>query len=259
MAPKRILIISEASDLHSNAVAWALRKKGHDCESLFTPDFPTLLGLSTRVGPGDPAGRFILRGPDVVEEDRSAPFDTVWLRRPGGPVLPEDMHPGDRQVAARQCEIFLAGVAPFLAQGAGTFWVNRAATDWRAGQMYVGMEPYDLPPEIAAGCRRLLREFDLAHMSVDFIVGPDGEHTFLEINPQGQFLFLETRTGLPLLDMFSEFLVAGRRDFTWREDHEIVRFTEFEAHWKQSWRAEAARHAHLIRPLGAPDAAEEKS
>ena len=384
MAPKRILIISEASDLHSNAVAWALRKKGHDCESLFTPDFPTLLGLSTRVGPGDPAGRFILRGPDVVQEDRSAPFDTVWLRRPGGPVLPEDMHAGDRQVAARQCEIFLAGVAPFLDQGAGTFWVNppasdvaaqskacqlrsaaragleipetlisndpaeiraflrehggtvahkllrpaswlvqdeeggehiyaaytvpvsedelpdddtlrlcpgifqpylpkqfeirvaclgdhlvairinsqtndRAATDWRAGQIYIGMEPYDLPPEIAAGCRRLLREFDLAHMSVDFVVGPDGEHTFLEINPQGQFLFLEARAGLPLLDMFSEFLVAGRRDFTWREDHEIVRFTEFEAHWKQSWRAEAARHAHLIRPLGAPDAAEEKS
>jgi len=131
-----------------------------------------------------------------------------------------------------------------------------AYEDW---EQVKGISTEDLPPEIAAGCRRLLREFDLAHMSVDFVVGPDGEHTFLEINPQGQFLFLEARAGLPLLDMFSEFLVAGRRDFTWREDHEIVRFTEFEAHWKQSWRAEAARHAHLIRPLGAPDAAEEKS
>jgi hypothetical protein len=382
MTPKRILIVSEASDLHSNAVAWALRKKGHDCESLLTPDFPTLLGLSMRVGPDDPAGRFLLRGPDVVREDRSAPFDTIWLRRPGAAVLPADMHPGDRQVAARQCEIFLAGVAPFLEQNAGTFWVNRpesdvaaqqkacqlrsaarcgleipetlisndpaeiraffrehgvvahkllrpaswlvqdeegehilaaytvpvaedqlpdddtlrlcpgifqpylqkqfevrvaclgnhlaairinsqtddrAATDWRAGQFYVGMEPYELPPDVAAGCRRLLADLDLAHMSVDFVVDPQGRHIFLEINPQGQFLFLENRAGLPLLDMFSEFLAAGTRDFTWREDHEIVRFAEFEERWKRTWRDEAARHAHLIRPLGAPDAAEEKS
>ena len=77
MVPKRILIVSEASDLHSDAVAWALRKKGHDCELLLTPDFPTLLGLSLRVGPDDLAGQFVLRGPGVVQEDRSAPFDTV--------------------------------------------------------------------------------------------------------------------------------------------------------------------------------------
>jgi hypothetical protein len=384
MAPKRILIISEASDLHADAVAWALRRKGHDCESLFTPDFPTLLGLSMRVDPGDRTGHFLLRGPGLngrPREGSGAPYDAVWFRRPGAPVLPEDMHPGDRQVATRQCEIFLAGVTPFLDQGAGTFWVNppasdvtaqqkscqlrsavraglqipptlisndpaairaffreqggvvahkllrpaswvatdgdreqvyaaytvpvsadqlpdddtlrlcpgifqpylpkqfevrvaclgnllvalrinsqsdeRAATDWRAGQFYVDMEPYELPPEVAAGCRRLLAELDLAHMSADFVVGPDGGHTFLEINPQGQFLFLETRAGLPLLDMFSELLAAGSRDFTWREDHEVLRFADFEAQWKQTWRAESARHAHLVRPLGAPDAEEE--
>jgi hypothetical protein len=381
MTRKRILIISEASDLHSAAVAWALRQKGHDCECLFTPDFPTLLGLSTRVDPGDPGGRFILRGAGIVQEDRSALFDTVWLRRPGGPVLPDDMHPGDRQVAQRQCEMFLAGVAPFLDQDAGTFWVNppasdvlaqqkacqlrlaaraglaipptlisndpveiraffreqggvvahkllrpaswlvrdeggehifaaytvpvaedqlpdddtlrlcpgifqpylaksfevrvaclgdllvavridsqaddRAATDWRAGQFHVAMTPYELPPDVAAGCRRLLRDLGLAHMSADFVVGPGGEHTFLEVNPQGQFLFLETRAGLPLLDMFAEFLVAGRRDFDWRAAPGAVRFADFEAIWKDTWREDEARHAHLKRPLGAPDAPRE--
>jgi hypothetical protein len=389
MTRKRILIVSEASDLHSEAVAWALREKGHDCECLFTPDFPTLLGLTTRVDQGDPAGRFVLRGPGIVQEDRSAPFDTVWLRRPGAPVLPDGMHPGDRQVAQRQCEMFLAGVAPFLdhgnqnGQGSGTFWVNppasdvlaqqkacqlrlaaragltipptlisndpveiraffkehggvvahkllrpaswlvrdeagehiyaaytvpvaedqlpdddtlrlcpgifqpylaksfevrvaclgdllvavridsqaddRAATDWRAGQFHVAMMPCELPPEVAAGCRRLLRDLGLAHMSVDFVVGPGGEHTFLEINPQGQFLFLETRAGLPLLDMFAEFLVVGSLGFTWRASPGAVRFADFEAIWKETWREEAARHAHIRRPLGAPDAAPEET
>jgi len=390
MTGKRILIVSEASDLHSDAVAWALRRKGHSCECLFTPDFPTLLSLSMRVDPADPAdpgnpgnclGRFLARGLGIEIEDSDAPFDTVWLRRPGGPVLPEEMHPGDRQVATRQCEIYLAGLAAFLDRGpdrSRTFWVNpaerdataqhkphqlrcavraglaipptlfsndpaeiraffrehgglvahkllrpaswiahdgerehvyaaytvpvtedqlpeddvlrlcpgifqpylaksfeirvaclgehlvaarinsqtdeRAATDWRAGQMYVEMEPYELPPEVAAGCRRLLAELDLAHMSADFVVGPQGEHTFLEVNPQGQFLFLEDRAGLPLLDMFSEFLAAGRRDFAWRADHDLVRFSEFEETWRRTWRVEDAKHAHLRRPLGAPDA-----
>ena len=131
---------------------------------------------------------------------------------------------------------------------------DRAATDWRAGQMHIEMEPYELPAEVAAGCRRLLRDLGLAHASIDFIVDPDGEHVFLEVNPQGQFLFLETRAGLPMLDMFSEFLVAGTRDFTWREDdHEVIRFEEFEVIWKETWRTDATRHAHFRRPLGAPD------
>jgi hypothetical protein len=131
---------------------------------------------------------------------------------------------------------------------------DRAATDWRAGQFHVGMEPYELPPEVAAGCRRLLRALGLAHMSVDFVVAPDGAHTFLEINPQGQFLFLETRAGLPLLDLFSEFLVVGTREFSGRQGHDAVRFADFEAIWKRTWREEGARHAHIQRPLGAPDA-----
>jgi hypothetical protein len=377
MAPKRILIISEASDLHSDAVAWALRKKGHDCELLLTPDFPTLLSLSMRVAPDDRTGLLLMRGPGVIQNDRSEPFDTIWFRRPGLPVLPEDMHPGDRQVALRQCEAFQAGLLAFLDRGPETFWVNplasdatalhkpyqlrsavrcglkvpetlisndpdeiraflrkqggvaahkllrpaswtardgerervyaaytvpvteeqlpdddvvrlcpgifqpflrksfevrvaclgdllaairinsqtddRAATDWRAGQMHVGMEPYELPDEVAAGCRRLLRDLRLVHASIDFVVDPDGEHVFLEVNPQGQFLFLETRAGLPMLDMFSEFLAAGRRDFTWREDHEVIRFDEYEVIWKETWRADATRHAHFRRPLGAPD------
>jgi hypothetical protein len=380
MSGKRILIVSEPGDLHSDAVAYALRRKGHLCDCLFTTDFPTLLGLSLHLAPGDRTGRFLMRGPDVTEEDASEPFDTVWMRRPGSPVLPEEMHPGDREIAARQCEYLLAGVAPFLDRETKTFWVNhpasdvaaqqkacqlrsaarvgltipetlisndpaeirpflrrhggvaahkllrpacwvsqgdagervfsaytvavmeeqlpddsvlrlcpaivqpllekdfevrvaclgdfllavrihsqtdsRAATDWRAGQFHVEMEPYTLPAEVAEGCRRLLRELGLTYGSLDFVMTPQGAPIFLEVNPQGQFLFLELRAGLPLLDMFSEFLAAGTRDFTWRDDHEIVRFADYEEHWKRTWRSEAARHVQLRRPIGVPDLAE---
>ncbi len=35
----------------------------------------------------------------------------------------------------------------------------------------------------------------------------DDEPVFLEVNPQGQFLFVEALCGLPLADIFAAFLV----------------------------------------------------
>lgn len=35
----------------------------------------------------------------------------------------------------------------------------------------------------------------------------DGEPVFLEVNAQGQFLFVEALCGIPLADTFSAFLV----------------------------------------------------
>jgi glutathione synthase/RimK-type ligase-like ATP-grasp enzyme len=369
MAQKRILIASDATDVHSAAVAFALRRKGHDCEILYTPDFPTLLTLSLHVDPEDRAHQLLLRGPDVLRDDRSEGFDVIWRRRPAGVVLPEDMHAG---------EAMLSGLFAFLARRPDTFWVNslasdgtalykpfqlrsavqagllvpetlfsndpaqiraflrrhggivayklmrpaswtaeedgqthvygayttalseeqlpedeemiqlcpgifqpllrksfevrvcclgdllvaarinsqedeRASTDWRAGQFHVDMVPYELPPDVAASCRRLLADLGLIFASLDIVVDPQGRHLFLEVNPQGQFLFLETRTGVPLLDMFAEFLVAGTRKFAWSEDHEVVRFREFEEVWKQTWAVDAARHVRISGHRKAPD------
>ena len=42
----------------------------------------------------------------------------------------------------------------------------------------------------------------------DLKLAPDGEAVWLEINPQGQFLFLEGMCGMPLTDAFADFLVA---------------------------------------------------
>ena len=377
MTRKRVLIVSSADDMHATALAYALRRKGHACECLFTPDFPTLLAMSMRQDPEDRARRLLLRGPGVTEDDQSKPFDTIWLRRQKGAFLPEDMHPGDKEIASRQCESFLACVLAFLDRGPGTFWVNpmstdpwarqkpyqlrcairaglpvpdtlvsndpaeiraflrehggvvahklletaswiskdeeqvfaahtvpitaeqlpedavvrlcpgifqpflpkrfevrvaclgdflvalrinsqtddRAAADWRAGQFNIEMEPYTLPQEVAEGCRRLLEDLDLVYGAIDFVVTPEGEHVFLEVNPQGQFLFLEDRAGLPLLDMFSEFLVAGTREFTWREDHVVVRFKEYLESRRETWPVEAAQHVRPPKPLGVPDTA----
>jgi hypothetical protein len=33
---------------------------------------------------------------------------------------------------------------------------------------------------------------------LDFIVTPEGQHVFLEVNPAGQYMWVESKTGLPI-------------------------------------------------------------
>jgi hypothetical protein len=45
--------------------------------------------------------------------------------------------------------------------------------------------------------------------SLDFIVTPDGEHVFLEVNPVGQFGWIVEQTGLPIYERLAELLIDG--------------------------------------------------
>jgi hypothetical protein len=44
---------------------------------------------------------------------------------------------------------------------------------------------------------------------VDLKETPDGELVWLEVNPQGQFLFLESLTGQPLASYFADYLLSS--------------------------------------------------
>jgi glutathione synthase/RimK-type ligase-like ATP-grasp enzyme len=84
--------------------------------------------------------------------------------------------------------------------------------DWRAGAVEeeeVGYEVFDLPERVQAGLHRLVRSFDINFASIDMIVTPEGEFVFLDLNPNGQWLWLEEELGLPL--------VAGMADLLTRE------------------------------------------
>jgi glutathione synthase/RimK-type ligase-like ATP-grasp enzyme len=65
------------------------------------------------------------------------------------------------------------------------------------------------PHELASGARdqlvQLVREFGLRFAAVDLIVTPAGELVFLELNPNGQWLWLQ-RAGLPLIEAMVEEL-----------------------------------------------------
>jgi hypothetical protein len=57
-----------------------------------------------------------------------------------------------------------------------------------------------------------MASFGLNFASLDMIVTPDGEFVFLELNPNGQWLWLEYELGLPLVASMADLLTsdAGR-------------------------------------------------
>lgn len=66
---------------------------------------------------------------------------------------------------------------------------------------------YDLPNDVEAATVRLMEDLGLKFGTIDFKVTDEGEHVFLEVNPQGQFLYIEILTGLPISDALADFLV----------------------------------------------------
>jgi hypothetical protein len=66
----------------------------------------------------------------------------------------------------------------------------------------------------------------------------------------GQFLFVERYTGQPLLDCFTELLLAGRPDFAWSERDATLRYAEIEPLAMQT--IERDRTLHVERIVTAP-------
>ena len=82
--------------------------------------------------------------------------------------------------------------------------IRSAALDWRlAGDMRV--DPIELDPALAATLRTMVERLGLRMGVFDLKVRPDGLPVFLEINPQGQFLFLEGMSDMPLAAAFARF------------------------------------------------------
>ncbi|ADP71970.1 RimK domain protein ATP-grasp [Rhodomicrobium vannielii ATCC 17100] len=81
--------------------------------------------------------------------------------------------------------------------------------DWRRGEVpRMEHKPHQLPAEIERRCLALNERLGLNYSAIDMILTPDGEYVFLEINPTGQFGWIQDVTGLPLIDTLADLLVG---------------------------------------------------
>jgi glutathione synthase/RimK-type ligase-like ATP-grasp enzyme len=83
-----------------------------------------------------------------------------------------------------------------------------ARIDWRRHYPApIRHSVYEMPRHIAAKCVRLTQALHLRYAALDFIVTPEGRYIFLEINPNGEYGWVEDATGLPISAAIAEELV----------------------------------------------------
>jgi len=84
--------------------------------------------------------------------------------------------------------------------------------DWRdaVAKGLVKVEPYDLPEIVVRQCKSIIADYGLNFGAIDLILTPEKEYVFLEINCNGQWLWVEDLTNQPLIDSMVGLLIKTR-------------------------------------------------
>jgi glutathione synthase/RimK-type ligase-like ATP-grasp enzyme len=88
--------------------------------------------------------------------------------------------------------------------------IDSSDLDWRPN-LCVPINDWSVPRSVHKKIRDTLDKLGLEMGVIDLKETPDGELVWLEVNPQGQFLFLEPLTKLRLADQFAEYLIETAR------------------------------------------------
>ncbi|WP_433375773.1 MvdC/MvdD family ATP grasp protein [Streptosporangium sp. CA-115845] len=146
--------------------------------------------------------------------------DGIMVTRPCEPVAARDVTHTD---ALRFCPVIVQEQIPkrvelrvtvvgrqIFAAEIHSQVANRARFDWRRYDTHVTPHLiHHLPDEVAARCLVLMDRLGLRYGAMDLIVTPDGRYVFLEINPNGQWLWIERLTGLPISEAICDLLLEG--------------------------------------------------
>ena len=89
--------------------------------------------------------------------------------------------------------------------------VNDALHDWRrASPGSLRFRSYKLPTSVSDKCVRLVAALGLTFGTIDMVKTPEGNYVFLELNPNGQWGWLETPTGDPYTTTIATLLERGK-------------------------------------------------
>lgn len=147
-------------------------------------------------------------------------------------VTPTDLH--DTEVVRNSCGVYQKKIAKRFEVRATFFGTNclsikifsqqhhRGDVDWRViPGSELPVQAHELPAVVVQKCLALMRRLQISFGCFDFIVTPDNEYVFLEVNEQGQFLWVEQRCPeVPMLAAMVHFLSGRSSDANLRFAHE---------------------------------------
>ncbi|MEX2053246.1 MAG: hypothetical protein WD898_03415 [Candidatus Paceibacterota bacterium] len=85
---------------------------------------------------------------------------------------------------------------------------EKTRVDWRHYDIpNTPHKQYELPLNVKEKCIKLVEALGLEFGCIDMIVTPDGRFVFLEINPIGQWLWIEELTKMPITESLADLLL----------------------------------------------------
>ncbi|MFC9754947.1 ATP-grasp ribosomal peptide maturase [Streptomyces sp. NPDC056921] len=157
-----------------------------------------------------------VQGDAISKTLRWTPYtrDGVPVTGWADPVTPDEIDDGVR-VAPHLFQARVDKVADVrvLLVGRHTFAVRIESEllDWRKDYSALTYTVEHLPDHVDKTLHAYLDRLELASGSFDLAVDRAGDYWWLELNPNGQWAWLETETGLPMSAAFADLLVQGDR------------------------------------------------
>lgn len=109
----------------------------------------------------------------------------------------------------KKCDLRLTVVGDVFFSVAIHAKSDKARADWRSDYGALSYEPIETPDDIRYSVLALLKRLDLPFGAFDFTITPQGEWVFLEVNPNGQWGWIEEHTGLPITSAMADLLTSG--------------------------------------------------
>lgn len=87
-----------------------------------------------------------------------------------------------------------------------------ARVDWRQSERPLAMHWLPLPDSVMAGLQKFMMVTRLRFGAFDFVEDTTGQLWFLEVNPNGQWGWMEQEAGIPLSDALAEALSTAMQE-----------------------------------------------
>jgi len=192
---------------------------------------PRQLVVAARAGLTTPES-LITNETDAAHTFASTQAKTVYKSLTGGPrtkdsqqsgralyttvVTPEEITPGVKHTAhlfqtwtnkVYEVRITVVGNDFFAVRiDAGS---RAAHTDWRSDYSSLSYTPVETPDDVRRSVSRLMSDFRLTYAALDFVVTHEYRWVFLELNPNGQWGWIQLATGLPIATAIADHLRKG--------------------------------------------------
>jgi hypothetical protein len=196
---------------------WLDERAGHKPAQLAAAEAAGLLVPPTLVSCAPDEARAFLAelGERPVVQKPLRPTEASW--RPTRLVTAEDRgRLDDLRYAPAILQAYVPGVDVRVTIAGGRLFATEidvrhtsSPHDFRPAFREAAVAPCLLPADVERGLWALLEALGLRYGAVDLRRDDDGRHFFLEINPAGQWLFLEERTGQPITRAVAEALVEA--------------------------------------------------